>query len=197
MKFIINIVILTFVFSCTKTQNEEKKEFISREYFSVSEFSKKIDSLKSSDVKADSLIPMMPKEEKRLNKNYFQGSIHFLILNEHNSYYVIKSLEPQISMCGVSSELSKQDSLAYISNSNQITDRIQPIKTSEITKILKKHRSAILNSYNNSPLTISFALKKDTLKGPTVYNIISFMEKDKMQLYTFRRMNEYELIKAK
>lgn len=197
MKFILNIVFLTFVFSCTKTQNEEKKEFISREYFSVSEFSKKIDSLKSNAAKADSLIPIIPKEEKRLNKNYFQGSIHFLILDEHNSYYVINSLEPQISMCGVSPEHSEQDSLAYISNSNQITDKIKPIKTSEITKILKKHKPAILHSYNNSPLIISFALKKDTLKGPTVYNIISFMEKDKMQLYTFRRMNEYELIKAK
>lgn len=197
MKFIINIVFLTFVFSCTRTQKEEKKEFISREYFSVSEFSKKIDSLKSNAVKADSLIPMMPKEEKRLNNDYFQGSIHFLILDEDNSYYAINSLEPQISMCGVSPELSKQDSLDYISNSNQITDKIKPIKTSEITKILKKHKSAILNSYNNSPLIISFALKKDTLKGPTVYNIINFMEKDKMQLYTFRRMNEYELIKAK
>lgn len=197
MKLIINIVFLTFIFSCTKTQKEEKKEFISKEYFSVSEFIKKIDSLQSNAVKADSLIPMMPKEEKRLNKNYFQGSIHFLILDEDNSYYVIKSLEPQILMCGVSSVLSKQDSLAYISNSNQITDRIQPIKTSEITKILEKHKSAILNSHSNSPLIISFALKKDTLKGPTAYNIISFMEKDKMQLYTFRRMNEYELIKAK
>ena len=43
------------------------------------------------------------------------------------------------------------------------------------------------------PLQISFALKDDSLKGQTMYNIIRFMEDSKMYIYKFRRMNKDEI----
>lgn len=80
--------------------------------------------------------------------------------------------------------------------SNQLTDKIKPIRTSEIIKILQQNQKAIVNTENQNPLNISFALKNDPLKGSTMYNIIRFMENNKMKLYTIRRMNEYELEKT-
>ena len=43
------------------------------------------------------------------------------------------------------------------------------------------------------PLQISFALKDDSLKGQTMYNIIRFMDDSQMYIYTIRRRNNDEI----
>ncbi|WP_131368495.1 hypothetical protein [Chryseobacterium soli] len=155
-----------------------------------------MDSLNEAHSKNDSLEAPITTNDKRLNKNYVHGAIHFLILDKDNSYYVIDNLKPFL-LCGNTGEFLKQDSIDFIEKSNLLTDRSQPIRTSEITKILKQHQNAIVNTENTNPLNISFALKNDTLKGSTMYRIISFMENNGMKSYTIRRMNAYELKKAK
>lgn len=195
MKFISSLFVLFLLFNCSKNTKEENKLLINKNNFSVSEFDRKLDSLNNFYTKNDSIPPII-KYDKRLNKSYMNGAIHFLILDKNNSYYVINYLKPFILMCGNTPILSKQDSINFVKESNQLTDKIKPIKTSEIIKILQQNQKAIVNSENQNPLNISFALKNDTLKGSIMYNIIRFMENNKMKLYTIRIMNEYELVKT-
>lgn len=68
----------------------------------------------------------------------------------------------------------------------------QAKRYSSQVKILQQNQKAFVNTENQNPLNISFALNNDPLKGSTMYNIIRFMENNKMKLYTIRRMNEYE-----
>ncbi|WP_317742600.1 hypothetical protein [Chryseobacterium soli] len=197
MKLIIPIFFILLLFNCSKTKKKEDQLFVVKNNFSVSGFYKKLDSLNEAHSKNDSLEAPITTNDKRLNKNYVHGAIHFLILDKDNSYYVIDNLKPFL-LCGNTGEFLKQDSIDFIEKSNLLTDRSQPIRTSEITKILKQHQNAIVNTEDiNHPLNISFALKNDTLKGSTMYHIISFMENNGMKSYTIRRMNAYELKKVK
>ena len=166
---------------------------MNKNYFSVSENDRKIDSTLNIKVKDSVERPLPITYDKRYNPDYSIGAIHFLIEDKENSYYVIKDLEPFILMCGNVDPMSKRDSINSINNSSKIIQKAKPIATSEIEKILYQHREKSVNNKSNRPLHISFALKDDTLKGQTMYNIIRFMDDCKMYIYTIRRSNNDEI----
>ncbi|WBV60452.1 hypothetical protein PFY12_15640 [Chryseobacterium camelliae] len=197
MKLIISLITLFLFCSCSKTKNEENKLLIPKNNFSVSAFQKKLDSLNKNYAENDSLKIPLEKYDKRLNQNYLHGKLHFLILDNNTSYYVLDTLIPPILMCGNRPDFSKQDSLNFIKKNNKFIDLLQPIKTFEIVKILKQNQKLVANKEYNSPLNVSFGFKNDTLSGTTMYNIINFMEDNGMKSYTIRRMNEYEIMKTK
>ena len=193
MKKIILIFINLFILlSCTEKLNKKDSNLIvHKKYFSVLENNKKIDSIDN--------IPRSPDREqlriikdKRFNEDYYIGAVHFLIINEKQSYYLINYLEPQILMCGNVSPMTVKDSINAVNESISKLKKIKPIETREICKFLSKYQKQTYSD-GRVPLEISFALKNDTLKGDTMYNIIEFMENNNMKSYSMRRMNNDEL----
>ncbi|MCS3532238.1 hypothetical protein [Chryseobacterium sp. JUb7] len=194
MKRIENILVLFLLYNCSKNKHENTRTFLnSKNDFSVSAFEKKLNYVKGND----SLEIPPAIYDKRLNKDYLNGAFHFLILNKDNSYYAIDSTRLFPLMCGNRSEFSKQDSINFIRESTTHIQKLKPIKTAEIIKILKQNQNTIVNADHINPLNISFALKNDILQGSAMYDIINFMENNGMKLYTIRRMNEYEITKTK
>ena len=193
MKKIILIFINLFILlSCTeKLKKKDSSLIVHKKYFSVSENNKKIDSIDN--------IPRSPDREqlriikdKRFNEDYHIGAVHFLVINEKQSYYLINYLEPQILMCGNVSPMTVKDSINAVNESISKLKKIKPIETREICKFLSKYQKQTYSD-GRVPLEISFALKNDTLKGDTMYNIIEFMENNNMKSYSMRRMNNDEL----
>ena len=193
MKKIILIFINLFILlGCTeKLKKKDSSLIVHKKYFSVSENNKKIDSIDN--------IPRSPDREqlriikdKRFNEDYYIGAVHFLIINEKQSYYLINYLEPQILMCGNVSPMTVKDSINAVNESISKLKKIKPIETREICKFLSKYQKQTYSD-GRVPLEISFALKNDTLKGDTMYNIIEFMENNNMKSYSMRRMNNDEL----
>ena len=195
MNRILTFSIFLLILSCKKTAEDKKdgNPFVNKNYFSVSEYDRKVDSTLNIKVKDSVERPLPITYDKRYNPDYSIGAIHFLIEDKENSYYVIKDLEPFILMCGNVDPMSKRDSINSINNSIKIIQKAKPIATSEIERILYEHREKIVNNKSNRPLHISFALKDDTLKGQTMYNIIRFMDDRKMYIYTIRRSNNDEI----
>lgn len=194
MKRIESIFVLFLLYNCSKNKQENSNTLLnSKNDFSVSAFEKKLNHVKDSN----SLEIPPDIYDKRLNKDYLNGAFHFLILDKDNSYYVIDSTKLFPLMCGNRSEFSKQDSINFIKESTIRIQKLQPIKTAEIIKILKQNQNMIVNTDNINPLNISFALKNNILHGSVMYDIINFMENNGMKLYTIRRMNEYEVVKTK
>lgn len=194
MNRILTVSIFLLILSCKETAEDKKdgNPFVNKNYFSVSEYDGKIDSTRINFVN-DSLQILDNIIDKRFNPNYSLGAIHFLIEDNEKSYYVVKDLEPFILMCGNVDPMSKSDSINSIKKSIKIIQKAKPIATSAIEKILYEHREKIVNNISNIPLKISFALKDDSLKGQTMYNIIRFMEDSKMYIYRIRRMNKDEI----
>ena len=195
MNRILTFSIFLLILSCKKILEEKKdgNPYVNKNYFSVSEYDGKIDSL--SNIKLNDSIETPPPItfDKRYNSDYSLGAIHFLIEDNEKSYYVIKDLEPFILMCGNVDPMSKRDSINSIIKSIKIIQKATPIATSAIEKILYEHREKIVNNKSNRPLQISFALKDDSLKGQTMFNIIRFMEDSKMYVYKIRRINKDEI----
>lgn len=193
MKEIIIFSIIFTLISCEKSKKiqEEKDILIKSNYFSVSENNLKLDSL--SNVHKKNSLEVLEFDEK-YNENYIIGAIHFLIVDKNNSFFVVNYLEPFILMCGNTEELTSRDSINFVNKNTEVIKKIKPIPTKEITKILYKYKSKIIeNEINRIPLLISFGLKNDTLNGNTMYNIVKFMENNKMERYLIRRMNNDEL----
>ena len=193
MKKIILIFINLFILlSCTeKLKKKDSSLIVHKKYFSVSENNKKIDSIENIPLSHDREQLRIIKD-KRFNENYHTGAIHFLIINEKQSYYLINYLEPQILMCGNVSPMTVKDSINAVYESISKLKKIKPIETREIYKFLSKYQKQTYSD-GRVPLEISFALKNDTLKGDTMYNIIEFMENNNMKSYSMRRMNNDEL----
>ena len=193
MKKIILIFINLFILlSCTeKLKKKDSNLIVHKRYFSVSENNKKIDSIENIPLSHDREQLRIIKD-KRFNENYHTGAIHFLIINEKQSYYLINYLEPQILMCGNVSPMTVKDSINAVNESISKLKKIKPIETREICKFLSKYQKQTYSD-GRVPLEISFALKNDTLKGDTMYNIIEFMENNNMKSYSMRRMNNDEL----
>lgn len=193
MKKIILIFINLFILlSCTeKLKKKDSSLIVHKKYFSVSENNKKIDSIENIPLSHDREQLRIIKD-KRFNENYHTGAIHFLIINEKQSYYLINYLEPQILMCGNVSPMTVKDSINAVNESISKLKKIKPIETREIYKFLSKYQKQTYSD-GRVPLEISFALKNDTLKGDTMYNIIEFMENNNMKSYSMRRMNNDEL----
>ena len=191
MNRILTFSIFLLILSCKKTAEDKKdgNPFVNKNYFSVSEYDRKVDSTRINFVN-DSLQILDNIIDKRFNSDYSLGAIHFLIEDNEKSYYVIKDLEPFILMCGNVDPMSKRDSINSINKSIKIIQKAKPIATSAIEKILYEHREKIVNNKSNRPLQISFALKDDSLKGQTMFNIIRFMEDSKMYVYKIRRINK-------
>ena len=194
MNRILTFSIFLLILSCKKTAEDKKdgNPFVNKNYFSVSEYDRKVDSTRINFVN-DSLQILDNIIDKRFNSYYSLGAIHFLIEDNEKSYYVVKDLDPFILMCGNVDPMSKRDSINSIKKSIKIIQKAKPIATSAIEKILYAHREKIVNNKSNIPLQISFALKDDSLKGQTMYNIIRFMDDRKMYIYTIRRMNKDEI----
>ena len=193
MKKIILIFINLFILlSCTEKLNKQDSNLIvHKRYFSVLENNKKIDSIENIPLSHDREQLRIIKD-KRFNEVYHIGAIHFLIINEKQSYYLINYLEPQILMCGNVSPMTVKDSINAVNESISKLKKIKPIETREICKLLSKYQKQTYSD-GRVPLEISFALKNDTLKGDTMYNIIEFMENNNMKSYSMRRMNNDEL----
>lgn len=193
MKKIILIFINLFILlSCTEKLNKKDSNLIvHKRYFSVSENNKKIDSIENIPLSHDREQLRIIKD-KRFNEVYHIGAIHFLIINEKQSYYLINYLEPQILMCGNVPPMTVKDSINTVNESISKLKKIKPIETREICKVLSNYKKQIYND-GRIPLEISFALKNDTLKGDTMYNITEFMENNNMKSYSMRRMNNDEL----
>ena len=193
MKKIILIFINLFILlGCTeKLKKKDSNLIVHKRYFSVSENNKKIDSIENIPLSHDREQLRIIKD-KRFNENYHTGAIHFLIINEKQSYYLINYLEPQILMCGNVSPMTVKDSINAVNESISKLKKIKPIETREICKFLSKYQKQTYSD-GRVPLEISFALKNDTLKGDTMYNIIEFMENNNMKSYSMRRMNNDEL----
>jgi hypothetical protein len=193
MKKIILIIINLFILlGCTeKLKKKDSNLIVHKRYFSVSENNKKIDSIENIPLSHDREQLRIIKD-KRFNEVYHIGAIHFLIINEKQSYYLINYLEPQILMCGNVSPMTVKDSINTVNESISKLKKIKPIETREICKVLSNYKKQIYND-GRIPLEISFALKNYTLKGDTMYNIIEFMENNNMKSYSMRRMNNDEL----
>ena len=193
MKKIILIFINLFILlSCTEKLNKKDSNLIvHKRYFSVLENNKKIDSIENIPLSHDREQLRIIKD-KRFNEVYHIGAIHFLIINEKQSYYLINYLEPQILMCGNVSPMTVKDSINAVNENISKLKKINPIETREISKFLSKYQKQIFND-GSIILEVSFALKNDTLKGDTMYNIIEFMENNNMKSYSMRRMNNDEL----
>lgn len=193
MKKIILIFINLFILlSCTEKLNKKDSNLIvHKRYFSVLENNKKIDSIENIPLSHDREQLRIIKD-KRFNEVYHIGAIHFLIINEKQSYYLINYLEPQILMCGNISPMTVKDSINAVNESISKLKKIKPIESREICKFLSKYQKQTYSD-GRVPLEISFALKNDTLKGDTMYNIIEFMENNNMKSYSMRRMNNDEL----
>ena len=193
MKKIILIFINLFILlGCTeKLKKKDSNLIVHKRYFSVSENNKKIDSIENIPLSHDREQLRIIKD-KRFNEVYHIGAIHFLIINEKQSYYLINYLEPQILMCGNVSPMTVKDSIRAVNKSISKLKKIKPIETREICKFLSKYQKQTYSD-GRVPLEISFALKNDTLKGDTMYNIIEFMENNNMKSYSMRRMNNDEL----
>ena len=193
MKKIILIFINLFILlGCTeKLKKKDSNLIVHKRYFSVSENNKKIDSIENIPLSHDREQLRIIKD-KRFNEVYHIGAIHFLIINEKQSYYLINYLEPQILMCGNVSPMTVKDSINTENESISKLKKIKPIETREICKVLSNYKKQIYND-GRIPLEISFALKNDTLKGDTMYNITEFMENNNMKSYSMRRMNNDEL----
>lgn len=195
MNRILLFSIFFLLVGCKKTAEEKKdgNPFVNKNYFSVSEYDGKIDSISNINVNDSIERPPPITIDKKFNSDYSLGAIHFLIEDNGKSYYVIKDLEPLILMCGNMDPMSKQDSINSVNRSIKIIQNAKPIPTAAIEKILYENREKIVNNISPMPLKISFALRGDTLKGQTMYNIIRFMEDSKMHIYTIRRMNMNEI----
>ena len=193
MKKIILIFINLFILlGCTeKLKKKDSNLIVHKRYFSVLENNKKIDSIENIPLSHDREQLRIIKD-KRFNEVYHIGAIHFLIINEKQSYYLINYLEPQILMCGNVSPMTVKDSINAVNESISKLKKIKPIETREICKLLSKYQKQTYSD-GRVPLEISFALKNDTLKGDTMYNIIEFMENNNMKSYSMRRMNNDEL----
>jgi len=193
---IIGTSFLLLLFNCCKNKKQDHRFLISENYFTVSAFEKKVDSLNSQYKNSDFLEVPADRYHNRLNKNFLNGAFHFLILDNDHSYYAVDSSKLSPLLCGAQSAFSKQDSLNFIKESNILTEKMHPIKTAEIIEILKQNQNIIIDKNNMRPCNISFALRNDTLDGTAMYDIINFMENNDMKLYTIRRMNEYEVRKT-
>lgn len=193
MKLLYFFSIFLLICSCKKNEYEKNLTLAHKEYFSISENNQKLDSIKN--IRKDSRETLEIHLDKKYNTNYHIGGIHFLIEDSITSYYLINYLENPILMCGNIDPLSKQDSINLINESVEKIKNIRPIKTREIINVLKKYKSKILSEKSNIPIQITFALKNDTLKGNSMYNILQYMEKNKMYIYDIRQMNNDELIK--
>ena len=185
-------IILFILLNCTKTiNNEDSKSIVHKKYFSVSENNKKIDSINNIPLSSDREQLRIIKD-KRLNEDYHIGAVHFLIINEKQSYYLINYLNPQILMCGKVSPMTVKDSIKSVNESISKLKKIKPIETTKICNFLSNYQKQIYND-GRLLLEVSFAMKSDTLKGDTMYNIIKCMEDSKMKSYFIRRMNNEEL----
>ena len=193
MKKIILIFINLFILlGCTeKLKKKDSNLIVHKRYFSVSENNKKIDSIENIPLSHDREQLRIIKD-KRFNEVYHIGAIHFLIINEKQSYYLINYLEPQILMCGNVPPMTVKYSINAVNENISKLKKINPIETREISKFLSKYQKQIFND-GSIILEVSFALKNDTLKGDTMYNIIEFMENNNMKSYSMRRMNNDEL----
>lgn len=191
MRLAIFLTIIFLLSGCSKKQNDDDlKLLVHKNYFSVSENNRKIDSIKNNR-ESDSLEIIEIREDKRYNDHYHIGAIHFIISDSSKSFYLVNYLENPVLICGNLTALSREDSIKVVNKNILKIQKSTAIKTDDIIQILKKNK---VNIVNNSPipLQITFALKNDTLKGDTIYNIINFMEKNKMSLYDIRTINQEE-----
>jgi hypothetical protein len=182
----------------------EKKIYPKKEYFSVSE----------NDYYLDTLLANHKRrfvEENKLNSNendvefnsevrmdgvslkYITGKFHFLIMDSTQAFVLSRATKYlDIEICGNS---DATDSIREMKSIHYYLDSIQPIQLTRIPAYLKKNEDKIIEGKENRnlPALITFSLKNDTLKGSFIHDILDSMEKNRMNHYLIRRMNEIEM----
>ncbi|MGX9987606.1 hypothetical protein [Soonwooa purpurea] len=203
MKQLFYFSIILLLMNCSKKSEENSKSqnYLKENIFILSSYEKHFDSLENVYSKTDSIQILKFDEDKYFNPNYSMGAIHFLIVDQKESYYIINDLSPFLkNWCGWENTDKKSisnDSILLIKRNIEKINHAKLINNNEIIKILTKYKDSIIHTYNSYPLTISFAFRNDTLKGSTMFNTINYMESNGMNLYFMRKMNIEELNKVK
>lgn len=188
MKKSIFVLTILLFFGCGKHDliSDEKNNISKKDYFSLTEFQQKTDSLKNIASNEGFEVLDITND---YNPDYTIGKIHILIEDENRSFFVMNKYNPN-SDCDCARE---EDSLAYINFSIDAVKNSKEIKTGHIIKILEGNKDSI-NRFEN-PIIVSFALKNDTVQGDFLFNVIDYLDKNGLNHYFFRKANQKELEK--
>lgn len=184
MKSCLAFLSLIFLLGCSQKQdlNLSENPAAQKEYFSLTEFNQNLDSLKQIWEK-EGLEPELRR--KGINPDYDLGKIHFVIVDNRKSYYALNSNYPFLLFDNENTV--KEDSNVFVSENIKTIQKLQPIFTDNITRILTKYKPEISESS-----TISFALQKDTVGGNIMFKILNYMENNGLKRYTIRKTNPEE-----
>lgn len=127
--FIFTIAFL--LLACGKHESiaDDETGMFRKDYFSLTEFVKKTDSLKNIAVIEGHELLDAPE----YNPHYLIGNIHFMIANEELSFNVINKSVPY----GDCDCTYKEDSLFYVNFSIESIESAKKIKTHQIINILQ------------------------------------------------------------
>lgn len=179
--FLSGFILFTFLSCEAKTETEDLPLLVHKNYFSLTENNRKLDSISKLNSE-EGLVSFDDWNEK--DTHSVVGAIHFLIVDENQSFYLINYLDKMdlpIYQASIGDTLTIDTEALY--------ENLEPIQTREITHILSKYKDKIAVDF---PLLISFGLKNDTLQGDTMYRIIYFLETNQMNRYLIRKMNKTE-----
>lgn len=179
--FLIIVCLSIFIQSCNSKKDKTDNENNPEEIFILSEFISKNDSLRHA---AENEGYAVLDYSKSRYGNYTMGDIHFVILDENHSYYLLNYINP---FPEIDYQPTKEDSiLIHQSNINRL-DALKPVSTDSIAEIIARNSSELKE---NQP--ILFALKNDTLKGAAISDAIELMKTKNLNIYFFRKINDEE-----
>lgn len=179
--FLILICLSVFIQSCNSKSKRTDAENKPEEIFILSEFISKNDSIRHA---AENEGYAVPDYSISPYGNYTMGDIHFVILDENHSYYLLnyKNPFPEIDY-----QLTKEDSILINQLNIKRLEALTPVSTDSIAEIIAKNSGELKE---NQP--ISFALKNDTLKGTAISDAIELMKTKNLNIYFFRKINDEE-----
>ncbi|MFA7615216.1 MAG: hypothetical protein WCY16_01375 [Weeksellaceae bacterium] len=188
MKSCLAFLSLIFLLGCSQKQdlNLSENPAAQKEYFSLTEFNQNLDSLKQIWEK-EGLEPELRR--KGINPDYDIGKIHFVIVDNQKSYYVLNSNYPFLLFDNENTV--KEDSNVFVSENIKTIQKLQPIFTDSIIPILSKNKNEIRQKEWGLP-AISFAFQKDTIEGNIMFEILNYMENNGLKRYTIRKTNPEE-----
>lgn len=189
------LLMVILIFNCQSKEKtvEVKKTYPRNDRFIVSENDRWLDSIQNAIAKEGYEKAKITFIGDPDSIHFSMGKFHFMVLDEQNAFVISRaSTYVDVVLCGT---LVESDVEFKRNQINQYLDSIRPIPLNEIKNYLKANKDEIIagKEYRDSPVNITFALKRDTLKGPFMYDILNFMEENGMKIYTIRRMNGKEL----
>ncbi|WP_407484355.1 hypothetical protein [Elizabethkingia meningoseptica] len=172
--------------SCKDNRHIAKQE----KYFVISKYLKERDSLYEVRIKEyetnedPSLAPPFKTDTAAI------GSLNFIIKDKDSAYFYKKALDVNFYMCGNGIEEGIELRKPILDE-----DLFMKISTKEIPLIINLNK-VLFDEYrkkNNrfSPLVV-FALLQDSINNDMKEDFTSTLEKNKMQLYSFRKVSRHE-----